>query len=64
MINKLDSYFSELRSRVDSLCAEIQQKDGLIHDLEKERSEKEWSLGEHRQWLSDANNRSLTLLTC
>uniref|UniRef100_A0A915C1P0 TAR DNA-binding protein 43 N-terminal domain-containing protein n=1 Tax=Parascaris univalens TaxID=6257 RepID=A0A915C1P0_PARUN len=47
-----------LRGEVDRLVNEINEKNRIIDDLNRIRDEKEWSLGEHRQWLNDANNRA------
>uniref|UniRef100_A0A0R3RXE0 Uncharacterized protein n=1 Tax=Elaeophora elaphi TaxID=1147741 RepID=A0A0R3RXE0_9BILA len=33
------------------------EKNQIIDDLNRITSEKEWNLGEYRQWLSDANNK-------
>ncbi|CAG9533825.1 unnamed protein product [Cercopithifilaria johnstoni] len=33
------------------------EKNRIIDDLNKMTSEKEWNLGEYRQWLTDANNK-------
>lgn len=48
---------SNLHTRIDGLCSELEGKNAHIQDLEKQCNDKEWSLGEHRQWLDDANNR-------
>ncbi|VDN22749.1 unnamed protein product [Gongylonema pulchrum] len=47
-----------LEHQVNDLNRAVLEKDECIARLEKERNDKEWSLGEHRQWLSDANNRA------
>uniref|UniRef100_A0A183DVA0 Myosin_tail_1 domain-containing protein n=1 Tax=Gongylonema pulchrum TaxID=637853 RepID=A0A183DVA0_9BILA len=47
-----------LEHQVKDLNRAMQEKDEYVARLEKERNDKEWSLGEHRQWLSDANNRA------
>ncbi|VDM47980.1 unnamed protein product [Toxocara canis] len=46
-----------LRGENDWLKGELSAKDGHINDLNKLKNDAEWSLGEHRQWLSNANNR-------
>ncbi len=51
------SNFSGLRAEIDRLGGEINEKNRIIDDLNRIRDEKEWNLGEHRQWLSDANDR-------
>ncbi|VDM41428.1 unnamed protein product [Toxocara canis] len=47
-----------LRAEIDRLVNEINEKNRIIDDLNRIRDEKEWQLGEHRQWLNDANNRA------
>ncbi|VDO40501.1 unnamed protein product, partial [Onchocerca flexuosa] len=42
---------------IDALNNEITGKNVCIGNLEKAKNDSEWSLGEHRQWLQDANNR-------
>uniref|UniRef100_A0A0M3J2S6 AAA_5 domain-containing protein n=1 Tax=Anisakis simplex TaxID=6269 RepID=A0A0M3J2S6_ANISI len=50
--------FNWLKSEHERLCNEMNEKNRIIDDLNRIRDEKEWSLGEHRQWLTDANNRA------
>lgn len=49
--------FIALRGENERLLNEINEKNRIIDELNKIRDEKEWSLGEHRQWLADANSR-------
>ncbi|VDM25689.1 unnamed protein product [Toxocara canis] len=49
---------NKLRAETDRLVNEINEKNRIIDELNKLKGEAEWSLGEHRQWLSDANNRA------
>lgn len=44
-------------SETENMRREINAKQEVIVNLEKQRNDLEWSLGEHRQWLVDANNR-------
>uniref|UniRef100_A0A914S2K2 Uncharacterized protein n=1 Tax=Parascaris equorum TaxID=6256 RepID=A0A914S2K2_PAREQ len=53
--------FSALRGENERLVNEVSEKNRIIDDLNKIRDEKEWSLGEHRQWLADANSRASDL---
>uniref|UniRef100_A0A915C159 TAR DNA-binding protein 43 N-terminal domain-containing protein n=1 Tax=Parascaris univalens TaxID=6257 RepID=A0A915C159_PARUN len=48
---------SVLQLTIDSLHDELKQKEGEVERLRKEHNDAEWSLGEHRQWLTDARNR-------
>lgn len=50
-------FYSGLRAEVDRLTNEISDKNRIIDELNKIKADQEWSLGEHRQWLADANNR-------
>ncbi|VDK50824.1 unnamed protein product [Anisakis simplex] len=52
---------SALRSENDWLKNELKGKDTYINELNKLKNDAEWNLGEHRQWLSDANNRIIAL---
>lgn len=52
-------FCSDLKSTIEDLRKEINNKNVCINDLEKHRNDLEWSLGEHRQWLQDANERFL-----
>uniref|UniRef100_A0A1I8EJA8 Uncharacterized protein n=1 Tax=Wuchereria bancrofti TaxID=6293 RepID=A0A1I8EJA8_WUCBA len=47
----------ELSSVVDCLQNELNGKNEFIKSLTKECNDKEWSLGEYRQWLHDSTNR-------
>uniref|UniRef100_A0A0M3I2T5 TPR_MLP1_2 domain-containing protein n=1 Tax=Ascaris lumbricoides TaxID=6252 RepID=A0A0M3I2T5_ASCLU len=49
---------SALKAEIDRLVNEISEKNRLIDELNKVKNDAEWSLGEHKQWLSDANNRA------
>ncbi|VDN02668.1 unnamed protein product [Thelazia callipaeda] len=51
----------ELKSVIENLRREVEEKNDYICQIEKVKGEVEWSLGEHRQWLEDANNRIGTL---
>ncbi|VDN22297.1 unnamed protein product [Gongylonema pulchrum] len=46
-----------LRAEVEELKKELSAKNDTLSNLEKEKNDAEWSLGEHKQWLSDANER-------
>ncbi|VDN22298.1 unnamed protein product [Gongylonema pulchrum] len=37
---------------------ELNGKSDLMGNLEKAKNDAEWNLGEHRQWLADANERA------
>lgn len=50
-------YYSALRADVDHHVNEINEKNRIIDELNKLKADADWSLGEHRQWLNDANNR-------
>ncbi|VDN27693.1 unnamed protein product [Gongylonema pulchrum] len=52
----------QLEEKVENLLGEIATKDGRMNELEKAKNDAEWSLGEHRQWLADANNRIKELM--
>lgn len=39
------------------LLDEVKEKNRIIDELNKLKNDTEWSLGEHKQWLSDANNK-------
>lgn len=56
-------YYSYLKAEVDRLNVELLDKNKVIDDLTQKKNDAEWKLGEHQQWLSDANNRSLFCLT-
>lgn len=51
---------SALRGENDRLVHEINEKNRIIDDLNGQRNDAEWKLGEHRQWLADANNRFIS----
>lgn len=44
----------ESMERLEKELCDERERTGLI---QKQKEEAEWSLGEHRQWLQDANNR-------
>ncbi|VDK85683.1 unnamed protein product [Litomosoides sigmodontis] len=46
-----------LHNVIEDLRNVINEKNRIIDDLNKITSEKEWNLGEHRQWLTDANTK-------
>ncbi|OZC08018.1 hypothetical protein X798_05014 [Onchocerca flexuosa] len=48
---------TNLHNVIKDLRDMINEKNRIIDDLNRITSEKEWNLGEHRQWLFDANNR-------
>ncbi|VDO44084.1 unnamed protein product [Onchocerca flexuosa] len=48
---------NELSSLVDHLQNELNNKNECIKNLEKQCNDTEWSLGEHRQWIHDSNNK-------
>lgn len=50
--------FSRHLVTIDALNSELTAKNLSIENLEKTKNDTEWSLGEHRQWLQDASNRS------
>lgn len=52
-----DIFFSNLHSELDGLRQVINEKNAIIDDVNRQRDEARWSLGEHQQWLTDANNR-------
>uniref|UniRef100_A0A0R3RXE1 GRIP domain-containing protein n=1 Tax=Elaeophora elaphi TaxID=1147741 RepID=A0A0R3RXE1_9BILA len=52
-----EKFFSALESTIEDIRREINNKNAYINDLEKQRNDLEWSLGEHRQWLQNANER-------
>ncbi|VDO42897.1 unnamed protein product [Onchocerca flexuosa] len=47
---------TNLHNVIKDLRDMINEKNRIIDDLNRITSEKEWNLGEHRQWLFDANN--------
>lgn len=49
--------FSDLNAVADNMRREIDEKNGYIGSIEKQKNDAEWSLGEHRQWLQDTKNR-------
>lgn len=53
-----ETCFSALRAALENIRGELDMKASHLGNLEKQRNDFEWSLGEHRQWLQDANNRS------
>uniref|UniRef100_A0A915Q6N9 Uncharacterized protein n=1 Tax=Setaria digitata TaxID=48799 RepID=A0A915Q6N9_9BILA len=48
---------SNLNAAIENLRNELRSKNEYIEQVEKQRNDAEWSLGEHRQWLRDANSR-------
>uniref|UniRef100_A0A915C2T1 TAR DNA-binding protein 43 N-terminal domain-containing protein n=1 Tax=Parascaris univalens TaxID=6257 RepID=A0A915C2T1_PARUN len=59
--SKREEEFDALKAEIDRLVNEINEKNRIIDDLNRIRDEKDWQLGEHRQWLSDASNRAESL---
>lgn len=48
---------SNLNRIIDDLRQEVSDKNEYISEIEKQRNDAQWSLGEHRQWLQDATIR-------
>uniref|UniRef100_A0A915Q4C3 AMP-activated protein kinase glycogen-binding domain-containing protein n=1 Tax=Setaria digitata TaxID=48799 RepID=A0A915Q4C3_9BILA len=48
---------TNLHNVIKDLRDVINEKNHIIDDLNRVTSEKEWNLGEYRQWLADANNK-------
>lgn len=46
-----------LQRRIQHLLEELSTKNNIIDIINKEKDDARWQLGEHRQWLTDANNR-------
>lgn len=46
-----------MNETVNRLQGELNEKSSALTDVEKQKNDAEWSLGEHRQWLQDANDR-------
>ncbi|VDK29440.1 unnamed protein product [Gongylonema pulchrum] len=53
-----ESGSSALKAQLEEMQEELNGKNDLMGNLEKAKNDAEWSLGEHRQWLADANERS------
>ncbi|VDM98598.1 unnamed protein product [Thelazia callipaeda] len=56
-MNEKEEEITNLHAVIKDLRDEINEKNCIIDDLNRITSEKEWSLGEHRQWLADANRK-------
>ncbi|KAL3990093.1 hypothetical protein ACH3XW_30330 [Acanthocheilonema viteae] len=54
---KLDDLTS-LKNENENLREILKDKDARIDDLTQQMNDREWSLGEHRQWLRDCNDRA------
>uniref|UniRef100_A0A0M3IUE2 Myosin_tail_1 domain-containing protein n=1 Tax=Ascaris lumbricoides TaxID=6252 RepID=A0A0M3IUE2_ASCLU len=46
-----------INKMMQGLLDDLNEKNRQLDELNKLKNDAEWSLGEHRQWLSDANNR-------
>lgn len=55
-----ESIFRELKAKVNELQKAVDDKDRYINELEQQRNDVEWSLGEHKAWLQGANSRYST----
>lgn len=51
------SFFSSLKTENENLKEVLKDKNACIDDLMQQNNDREWSLGEHRQWLQDCNDR-------
>ncbi|VDK53638.1 unnamed protein product [Anisakis simplex] len=49
---------SQIRLQLDQLHSEMEAKNAELAKVLKLKDEAEWCLGEHRQWLSEANDRN------
>ncbi|KAM3728086.1 Adventurous-gliding motility protein [Dirofilaria immitis] len=49
---------NNLNATIENLRNEISNKNSDINEIMKQRNDTEWKLGEHRQWLDEANNRA------
>ena len=47
----------DLNKTISVLHEDINQKNSIIDAVNKERDDARWSLGEHKQWLSESNNK-------
>uniref|UniRef100_A0A8R1TQJ3 Uncharacterized protein n=1 Tax=Onchocerca volvulus TaxID=6282 RepID=A0A8R1TQJ3_ONCVO len=56
-IGNQSAEISNYLATIDALNNELTGKNVCIGDFEKAKNNAEWSLGEHRQWLQNANNR-------
>ncbi|MCP9263311.1 hypothetical protein DINM_006644 [Dirofilaria immitis] len=50
---------NNLNATIENLRNEISNKNSDINEIMKQRNDTEWKLGEHRQWLDEANNSLL-----
>ncbi|VDN44663.1 unnamed protein product [Gongylonema pulchrum] len=48
--------FANLQSELENIRKKAEEEQGVIENLEKQKNDLEWSLGEHRQWLQDTKN--------
>ncbi|VDK54479.1 unnamed protein product [Gongylonema pulchrum] len=55
----IESSSSTLKAQLEKLQGELNVKNDVVGDLEKAKNDAEWSLGEHKQWLADANQSAL-----
>ena len=46
-----------LNKVISELQAQLDEKNSVIDAVNKERDDARWSLGEHKQWLTESNNK-------
>ncbi|EJD76185.1 hypothetical protein LOAG_16820 [Loa loa] len=56
-IENQNADISNCLETIDVLNSQFSAKSDCIANLEKAKNDTEWSLGEHRQWLQNANER-------
>ncbi|VDK57058.1 unnamed protein product [Gongylonema pulchrum] len=47
-----------LRAQLEDVQRKLNAKTDSLNILEKAKNDNDWSLGEHKQWLADANERA------